>query len=117
LSIAHAAVALVCAYDNPPTVETAKDATFVFYGLVDCRGRLAVPYSSKEGYPGYCLGMSAIQIPVSVAETKGGHKEKLLAAAEFLKQEYAKQKAYPSLLAIEPQQVDLMLADVRSGAP
>lgn len=119
--IAHAAIALVCFHDNPPSSSTPEDATFVFYGLVDCRDRLNSEYSGKgsSAYTGYCLGMSAIQLPVSVISSSAleGEKAQLLKAAEVIKQEYARQKAYPALLAIEAQQVEMMLSGLRAGGP
>ncbi|EIM79595.1 uncharacterized protein STEHIDRAFT_143167 [Stereum hirsutum FP-91666 SS1] len=119
--LAHAAVAIVCAHDNPPSSSTPEDATFVFYGLVDSRDRLNSEYSGKgsSAYTGYCLGMSAIQLPVSVVSSSAseGEKAQLLKAAEVIKQEYARQKAYPALLAIEAQQVEMMLSGLRAGGP
>ncbi|TFK50405.1 hypothetical protein OE88DRAFT_1712963 [Heliocybe sulcata] len=117
--VAHGAVCLVCASDNPPNESTPDDASFVFYGLVDSRARLAAPWSSREGYPGYCLGMSAIVVPVKLVQSSAaeGEKAQLLKLADAVKQEYAKQKSYPSLLAIEAQEVEMMLAGLRSGAP
>lgn len=63
--------------------------------------------------------MSAIQLPVSVVSSSAseGEKAQLLKAAEVIKQEYARQKAYPALLAIEAQQVEMMLSGLRAGGP
>lgn len=89
-----------------------------YYGLVDSRNRLAKQYRGAMDYPGYCLGMSGIQIPVSLidkyaSDVNGNLKPAILDFAQAVKKEYKKQAAYPSLLAIENQQVDMML----SGPP
>ncbi|KAL6304751.1 hypothetical protein BKA93DRAFT_261703 [Sparassis latifolia] len=118
--VAHAAVTLVCALDNPPIASTSADATFVFYGLVDGRARLAAPYSGKLGYPGYALGMTAIQVPVSAAvpAASENNRDVLLRLSGIVKDEYAKQRAYESLMAIACQEIDLMMSGMKaSGAP
>ncbi|GBE83323.1 hypothetical protein SCP_0503710 [Sparassis crispa] len=117
--VAHAAVTLVCALDNPPSASTPPDATFVYYGLVDGRARLAEPYSGKLGYPGYALGMTAIQVPVSAAVPAAGEGERdvLLRLSGIVKDEYAKQRAYESLMAIVCQEVDIMLGGMKAGGP
>ncbi|KZT28675.1 hypothetical protein NEOLEDRAFT_1057767 [Neolentinus lepideus HHB14362 ss-1] len=115
--IAHAAICLVCLYDNPPTASTSSDAAFTFNGLVDARGRLAPQYTGKEGYPGYCLAMSSINIPISVATaiSASGEKVQLLAVAEYIKTEYAKQRGFPCFLAVSSQEIDILVTGVKEG--
>ncbi|KAF8515738.1 hypothetical protein JB92DRAFT_3142760 [Gautieria morchelliformis] len=119
--IAHAALTLVAAFDNPAQESTPADAAFVYYGLVDTRSRLVAPYNSRDAYPGYCLGMSVIQVPLRLCPSSSISKDEtrgyLVKVANIVKDQYLKQKAYPSLLAIDGQQVEMMLAGPRSGAP
>ncbi|PFH50118.1 hypothetical protein AMATHDRAFT_48178 [Amanita thiersii Skay4041] len=108
--LVHGALSLLPILDNPPPKDT--DAVIFYYGLVDGRQRLAKEYRSPLGYPGYCLGMSSIQIPVSLYN-KLPHDDKktmVLEYAKVVQKEYKRQTEFPSLLAIEPQQVDLMLS-------
>ncbi|GBE89886.1 hypothetical protein SCP_1702120 [Sparassis crispa] len=114
--IAHAAISLVCALDNPPNTSTSPDARFAYYGLADSRTRLAALYSEKLGYPGYALGVSVIQIPVSAAVATAGesNEQVLLRLASIVKDEYTKQRAYPSLLGVVCQQVDLMILGLKA---
>jgi hypothetical protein len=119
---AHAALTLVAAFDNPAQESTPADAAFVYYGLVDTRSRLAAPYNSRDAYPGYCLGMSVIQVPLGLCPTctslsANETRDSLIKVANVVKGQYLRQKAYPSLLAIDGQQVEMMLAGPRSGAP
>lgn len=110
---------LVTANDNPPTDETPEDAVIMNYGLVNARCRLRAPYNKKDAYPGYCLGASPIWVECSFI-AKNSHrnkKEQLLAVAACLKEQYLEQKKYPSLLSIEPEQMDLMVGQMLSGPP
>lgn len=109
---------MVCAFDNPPSSST-PDAVFVSHGLADCRSRLARGYSGENGYPGYCLGVSPIVVPVSVLTSAAHKSEKMqfLELASAVKAEYVKQKAYPSLLAVVGQEMDMVLAGVKAGRP
>ncbi|KAF8581965.1 hypothetical protein K439DRAFT_1653936 [Ramaria rubella] len=120
--VAHAAISIVAALDNPRTSGTSEDKAFVFYGLVDARKRLTVPYSARDGYPGYCIAMSAIQVPLHLCPSDPFSsakelRESMLRIAPVLKTQYLKQKAYPSLLAMSTQQVEMMLAGMRAGDP
>lgn len=110
---------MVCALDNPPSASTPSDAAFVFYGLADCRSRLSAEYSGKNGYPGYCLGMSPIVVPLSLftSAAPDGERAQLLQLTSAVKSEYVKQKNYPALLAVIGQEVDMMLAPLRAGGP
>lgn len=115
---AHAALTLVAAFDNPAQAGTPADAAFVYYGLVDARARLAAPYNARDAYPGYCLGMSVIQVPLSLCPTAAAPdtRDALIKVAHIVKEQYLRQKAYPSLLAVDGQQVELMLAGIRAAA-
>jgi len=43
-----------------------------------------------------------------------GEKDRILYVAEIVKDEYAKQKAYPSFLAVGCQEVELILAPMKN---
>ncbi|TDL15051.1 hypothetical protein BD410DRAFT_139736 [Rickenella mellea] len=106
----HGAVCLLPILDNPPPADS--QAAVFFYGLVDSRQRLDASYRSPEGYAAYCLGMSPIVIPVSVASpptSSTSTKDKILALTRAVREEYKAQAALPALLAIEAEQVDMML--------
>ncbi|KAJ3533454.1 hypothetical protein NM688_g7280 [Phlebia brevispora] len=117
--VAHAAMFLMCADDNPPDADTPKDAVIMNYGLVNARHRLRAPYNEKDAYPGYCLGASPIWVDVSlIAENAHrSKKEQLFLVANHLKKQYQKQKEYPSLLSINPEQMDLVVGEMVSGPP
>ncbi|KAJ3520564.1 hypothetical protein NM688_g9144 [Phlebia brevispora] len=117
--VAHAAMFLMTSEDNPPDADTPKDAVVMNYGLVNARNHLRAPYNQKDAYPGYCLGASAIWVDVSlIAENAHkSKKEQLITIAKHLKKQYQTQKEYPSLLAIEPEQMDLMVGQLASGPP
>lgn len=107
----HAATYLSALHDNP---DVKDDASFFLFGLVDCRNRLAAPYNEPLGYPGYCLGISGIAVPLS--KVKGDDvRTQLLSIAEVIKAEYAAQKALPALLGAAAQEVELFLASVKAG--
>ena len=88
------------------------------YGVVDGRDYLRAPYSGRHQYPGYCLGVSPISVPLSlvVQNARLGEREQVLALAEVLKGEYQKQRGYRDLVAIAPQQVEMLLGGMLKGA-
>ncbi|KZV87145.1 hypothetical protein EXIGLDRAFT_724036 [Exidia glandulosa HHB12029] len=111
--IVHAAAYLSALHDNP---DVKDDASFFVFGLADCRGRLAPPYNEPLGYPGYCLGISGVAVPLS--QVKGeDRKAQLRSIAEVIKVEYAAQKAHPALLGVVAQEVELFLHHVKTGPP
>jgi hypothetical protein len=101
--LAYAALANAWAKDNPPDASTPADSVLFTFGLVNSRYTLKEPYSIRDGYPGSCIGMSPIIVPVSgFVGLKGDEflsKELLLSTAEIVKREYKRQKDYESLLA------------------
>ncbi|KAF8154402.1 hypothetical protein BJ912DRAFT_1013932 [Pholiota molesta] len=107
--LVHAAVCLLPIYDNPPAPDS--DELIFFFGLMDGRQRLDKEYRTPTGYPGYCLGVSALQIPVSIfhQHPKDDKKGLLLDFAKTVKKEYIKQASYPALVAVQAQEGDLML--------
>ncbi|KZT60758.1 hypothetical protein CALCODRAFT_515143 [Calocera cornea HHB12733] len=116
----HAALNLVVAIDNPPTNETAADAAFVYYGIVNSRpDRLRAPYSGREGYPGNCLGLSALSFPLDTLRGRVDFFDRslLLAMTEQVKEAYEVQKQYPALLAVQSHVFDIMLSPFFAGAP
>ncbi|KAJ7763058.1 hypothetical protein B0H16DRAFT_1414358 [Mycena metata] len=111
--IIHAALMMVCVFDNPPTDNTPTDAVVVALNVVNARYRLQSTYSGRDGYPGFALCASAIVVPLSTFQTAdNGEKDKLIDAAHVLKAEYLKVKAYTSLLAIAQQQAEMMLPGI-----
>ena len=97
---------LVVAFDNIAQVGTPVDAAFVYYDLVDAHTCLMDPYNMCDAYPGYCLAMSIIQVPLSLCP----------AAATLDTCNSLWQKAHPSLLTINGQQAKLMLMGIRTAA-
>jgi hypothetical protein len=80
---------------------------------VNTRSRLSPSWSERLAYPGSCFSASALV--VSVPEiAKVDEKERLTVMASKYKEEYTKQKAYPSLLAACPQAVDMLIAGMKA---
>ncbi|CCM06259.1 uncharacterized protein FIBRA_08509 [Fibroporia radiculosa] len=115
----HAAVTLVCAEDNPVPEDKRETAVFAYSQMMDTRPRLRQPYNERDQYPGFCLGVSPLLIPASVVydpavnDTKG----RLLRVAHATKDEYLRQKAYKSLLAISPASTEVMINAFRQNTP
>jgi hypothetical protein len=88
--------------DNPPDASTPADAVLFAFGAVNCRYTLKEPYSVRDGFPGNCLAVSPLVIPVSsFLGVKGDEflsRDLLLSTAEIVKKEYKKQKDYEGLL-------------------
>ncbi|EJD54699.1 hypothetical protein AURDEDRAFT_156476 [Auricularia subglabra TFB-10046 SS5] len=112
--LVHAAVFLSATSDNPPSETTPADASFFTFGLMDCRSRLAPPHN--DSYAGYCLGISGINVPLSMVSGETS-TERLLAVANGVREEYAKQKALPALLGVIAQEIDLVLEATKAGPP
>ncbi|OCB90291.1 hypothetical protein A7U60_g2465 [Sanghuangporus baumii] len=111
--LAHGCLSLLTVLDNPP--EPGSSNVVIYYGLVDSRQRLAREYRGALDYPGYCLGMSPIQVPVNIIDKYAGDinknlKSVVLEFAQVVKREYLRQQAFPALLGIENQQVEMMLS-------
>ncbi|KAF4611797.1 hypothetical protein D9613_003717 [Agrocybe pediades] len=109
--LVHGALSLLPIYDNPLPADT--DALVYYFGLVDARQRLGKDYrTSPLDYPGYCLGVSSLHIPAKLFHQYDAEKQKkelVFAFAKEVRREYVKQAAFPALLAIEPQQGELMM--------
>ena len=97
---------LVVVFNNIMQVGMPMDAVFVYYGLINARACLMAPYNARDAYPGYCLAMSVIQVPLSLCP----------AAATLNTCNSLWQKAHPSLLTINGQQAKLMLTGIRTAA-
>ncbi|KAF8153966.1 hypothetical protein B0H34DRAFT_799882 [Crassisporium funariophilum] len=108
--LAQGALSLLPLFDNPPPPNS--DALVFYYGLVDGRPRLSKEYRGALDYPGYCLGMSSLWIPVSLfqAHSIDDRKTLVIEFAKAVRKEYLKQAAFPSLVAIQPQLGDFMLS-------
>jgi len=109
--LVHGALSLLPIYDNPPAKNT--DALIYYFGLVDGRQRLRKDYRATPlEYPGYCLGVSSLHIPAKNFHKYDAQKQKKELVFDFAKEvrrEYIKQSKLPALLAIEPQQGELMM--------
>lgn len=111
--LALGCLSLLVVLDNPP--ESGSPNVVFYQGLVDGRQRLARRYRGALDYPGYCLGMSSIQIPVNIVDEYEGKvgenlKSAVLDFARSVKAEYMRQSAFPALLAIVNEEVELMLS-------
>lgn len=104
-----ASLCLLPIYDSPPV--PGSDGLIFLFGLADGRQRLEKKYRDVLAYPGYCLGVSSLHMPVSIFYNHPPEDKKsiIIDFAKTVKKEYAKQAAYPALLAIQPQEGDLML--------
>ncbi|TFK37515.1 hypothetical protein BDQ12DRAFT_684799 [Crucibulum laeve] len=105
----HGALCLLPVIDNPPT---NPDGVLFYYGLVDGRPCLAKKYRGPLDFPGYCIGMSPIIIPISFIHSLPlhDHKASVLSLAGAVQLEYKKQKELPSLVSMEPQLIESMLS-------
>jgi hypothetical protein len=52
--------------ENPRNKSMPPDASYVFYGLVNARERLIPPYNGRDAFTGWGLGITILQIPISV---------------------------------------------------
>ena len=94
------------------------------------RSRLISEYKEDFAYPGYCVSVSPLVVPISaILELSRGlvnfgdktntdpntnqiQKRVLLGVAELIRHEYAKQKKQENLMAITPQFFELLLAQM-----
>jgi hypothetical protein len=106
----QAAVYLSALYNNP---EVKDGSLFASFAVTNARARLAAPYNSRHGYPGYCLQVSPIAIPLS--QVQGTDQEtQLLSVARAVQVEYARQHAREALLPIFTHAGDLLVASLKS---
>ncbi|KAJ3557697.1 hypothetical protein NM688_g1332 [Phlebia brevispora] len=114
--LTHAAMYLMCMDDKPSDIETTNDAVLVNNGLVNARDRLE-PHSQRNAYSGCCLYPSAVWADLSLIadSVNKGKKEQLLEIAKHVRKQHQTQKEHPSLLPIEPEQIDLTAGQSASG--
>ena len=105
---------LIVVFDNLVEVGTLMDTMFIYYSLIDAHACLAAPYNACDVYPGYCLTMSIIQVPLSLCPTVAvpNTRNALIKVTHVIKEQYLWQKAYPLLLPIDGQQAELMLTGI-----
>lgn len=105
----HGSVSLLPIFDNPP--EKSSEAVVFYYGLVDSRRKLIQKYRGTYDYPGYCLAMSAIQVPVALyfQFPSDSKRELVLEYAKAIRKEYQKQADLPSHLSVSGLQVETMM--------
>lgn len=89
--------------DNPPTAENAGQYMTSF-GLIDSRSKLKEPYSSREAYAGYALGVSMMRVPVSAFQAADGtllplNKTTLAKAMKVIHGMYSAQQEIPATLS------------------
>jgi len=101
--------------DNPPA--PGSTAVVALNALVNARRQLAAPYSARDGFPGYCIASSMFVVPVSVAEGPEGADDlrTLRKVMDIIRKEYAHQKTLAALLAIMPQLVEILIAQLSEG--
>ncbi len=107
----HGALCLVTIDDNPPIEGSQREV--VTLGLVDARKRLETPYRYADKYPGYCLGISAIAIPVSLVASlppSTDTKVKVLTLARAVRTEYKAQASLHALLGVNAELAEMMLS-------
>lgn len=116
---------MVVMADNPPTPE-AKSQYMNNYHLSDCRHVLKEPYNTREGYPGYVLGISCLRVPVTLYMTEDDNpaplnKATLDKATQAMRDIYAAEKAIPAPLVYMGQAAQIfamsMKQAVASGQP
>ncbi|KAJ7726947.1 hypothetical protein B0H16DRAFT_1735443 [Mycena metata] len=116
--VVHAALMMVCVFDNPPTANTPTDTTVVSLHVVNARYRLQPAYSGRDGFPGFAICTSPITVALSTFQTPNkSEKDQLIEVAHVIKAEYLKQKTYPSLLAIAQQQTEMLLPGFKNASP
>ncbi|KAF4578360.1 trichothecene O-acetyltransferase family protein [Pleurotus pulmonarius] len=118
--LAHAALAMTVMADNPPTA----DASGLVLGnlhLRNCREFLVEPYSSRDGYSGYALGVSHLSVPVSLFITGDGKpapldKQTLVKAMKAVRDSYEQQKALPDPINYMGQASLIFTQNITAGA-
>lgn len=110
---------MVEASDNPPSSEF-KAHHMNHFSLTDVRSRFKTPYASRDGYPGYALGVSIMRIPVSLFLDEDGKplpldKSTLSKTIKAVKGLYDVQKGSPAQISYMAQGVEIF-APVLKGA-
>jgi hypothetical protein len=85
----------------------------VSFGSMDTRRRLAAPYNERSRYPGHCLSSSVIDVPLTQVDASSAATQ-LISTAKVIKQEYARQRAYPALLAVIAEMGDMLVAGMKA---
>lgn len=125
--LAHAALCLGCIEHSSSDQTTDTNAAFVFPGAVNRRSQLLPEYHGRLAYPGYCITLTPIVIPVSKLMDvnqkhrslrngdDGARQAALLEVADMIKAEYEEQKNSENLMAVTPQLLELMMASMPVG--
>jgi hypothetical protein len=111
-STVHATINLSVLHDNP---SPAADAIFMCLGIINLRGQLCAPYSTRHQFPGVCFGMACLAVPASHIMSVAPEMQ-LHAMAAGLKHEYAKMKTHPGLLGASATIFHAMVDAVKAGA-
>jgi hypothetical protein len=98
-------------YYNPPDARV-KDYFMNNFSLVDTRDRLTAQYSSRDGYPGYALGVGVIRVPVSLYVSDEGtplslDKDRLVEVVKAVRKLYDGQKASPAHISHLAQSAEI----------
>lgn len=111
--VVHATLCMMTAEENPPTKDTPEGLSMNCFGLMDCTSRLKEPYSSREGYPGYVIGTSYLQFPVSLFQNKDGSvaaldKPTFVKTLRYSRELFTQQKNDPGVLSTMAQAAELL---------
>jgi hypothetical protein len=98
---------MLTVFENPAHAGT-RENYINNLSLTNGRSRLKEPYSSREGYPGYCLGVHVMRVPVSTFLADDGsplplNKDTLVKAMKIVRQLYTDQKNMPCQLSYMAQ--------------
>ncbi|KAF7441234.1 hypothetical protein PC9H_001583 [Pleurotus ostreatus] len=118
--LAHAALAMTVMADNPPTADAAGLVLGNLH-LRNCREFLIEPYSSRDGYSGYALGVSHLSVPVSLFIATDGKpapldKKTLVKAMNAVRDSYGQQKALPDPINYMGQASLIFMQNIIAGA-
>ncbi|KAF9494103.1 hypothetical protein BDN71DRAFT_1507998 [Pleurotus eryngii] len=118
--LAHAALAMTVIADNPTTAD-ASSLVLSNLHLRNCREFLVEPYSSRDGYSGYALGVSHLSVPVSLFITADGKpapldKQTLVKAMKAVRDSYEQQKALPDPINYMGQASLIFTQNIIAGA-
>lgn len=118
--VAHAALAMTVIADNPPSMESASSWLGNLH-LRNCRELLAEPYSSRDGYTGYALGISQSLLPVSLFLTDRGKpvpldKQTLVKVMRAIRNDYFNLNALPDPISYMAPLSQIYSRNIVAGA-
>ena len=118
--VVHGALCMLILLDNPPTEADSAKAIW-FWGIINLRDRLRKDWRGTYDYPGYCIGVSSMALPVSTAlpfpEDKKEHGRLVVDFARLMRAEYNKQKNINHLLAMHARMIDYYVNKLVANMP